>query len=178
MNIYTGIGSRDITYQEAQDIKEISSKLSNAGWTVYSGNAQGADIAFQLGSQGKYVTWLPFPGFNYQRFKPEYNKMVCDLSEEAKKSVSKYHPAPDKLKSGHQLMMARNYHQVMGCPQKSLAPSKLVICCATPQGNTCRGGTSQAVRVAIDKGIPWVNIRLPNWRSELNEVLEKISLED
>jgi hypothetical protein len=168
MNVYTGIGSRDITREERESITEIATKLNNSGWLLYSGNAQGADITFQLASQGNYIAWLPFPGFNYKLFKPEYKKQVCELTEEAVNSVSRYHPAPDKLKSGHQLMMARNYHQVMGCPIKNLEASKLVVCCATPQGKSVRGGTGQAVRIAIDKGIPVINVRQNDWRGDLN----------
>lgn len=45
MKSYAGIGSRDITPQEVLDIYKIANLLK--GYTLYSGNADGADISFQ-----------------------------------------------------------------------------------------------------------------------------------
>lgn len=68
--------------------------------------------------------------------------------------------------------MARNYHQVRGI--FGYPPVEFVICCATPKGDSCEGGTSQAVRIANHFNIPVINIRTENWRSKLKMVVRRL----
>lgn len=155
MRSYAGIGSRQITRQETLDIYKIADFLRDK-YILYSGNADGADIAFQKGSCGNCILWLPWKNFNKNKYWEPALKIIGD-SDLAKESVDKYHPAPENLSSGARMMMARNYHQIMGgrdYPQVSF-----VICCSNYDENGVWGGTGQAVRIAKEKGIPVYNLR-------------------
>ena len=54
---------------------------------------------------------------------------------------------------------ARNCYQVLGKDLQS--PSNFVLCW-TP-GGAVTGGTGQALRIAIDRGIPVFNMGAPEW---------------
>lgn len=154
---YAGIGSRTITKQETLDIYDIADFLRKR-YVLYSGNADGADIAFQRGSCGGCVLWLPWKNFNKDKYwEPALNRIAYQ-TDLAKESVDKYHPAPYNLSDGARKMMARNYHQIMGL--KNLYPVvSFVICCADYDENDVKGGTGQAVRIAKKREIPVYNLR-------------------
>ena len=166
---YTGIGTRDSTDEDERNIKYISESLSEKGWTVYSGNAPGSDIAFQKYSSGNYVAWLPWKRFNYDEFDcKEGGALVVGHKLAGLKSIEKYHPNPSALKQGMRALMARNYYQIKGL---GLFPqSSFVVCCAVPTGNGVKGGTGQAVRIAQDLGLPIINIRQEGWKKKIEDI--------
>lgn len=165
---YAGIGSRRITEKETSLIKKIAKKLSDLGFVVYSGNAEGADISFQLGSEKNCVLMLPWEKFNTKEYDISncIESLVVGKSKEALDTVKNYHPAPENLSYGGKLMMARNWHQIVGYekyPQVSF-----VICCSDENNGEVIGGTGQAVRIAKEKNIPVFNIR-NNWDERKDE---------
>ena len=167
---YAGIGSRSITPLEQNRISHIATKLSKH-FVLYSGNADGADIAFQKGSQGQCVLMLPWAGFNKQNYDMTHclESFVVGNTTEALQSVKDFHPNPGPLSRGVRCLMARNYHQVFGVGKYPKV--SFVVCCADEdkKGNV-KGGTGQAVRLAISESIPVINIRSPYWRHQLRSV--------
>jgi len=172
---YAGIGSREVTLGELVDIANISKTLAKMNFLLYSGNAPGADQAFQKGCDGKCVVYVPWDGFeiNVFNYKTEAHKhFVMGRSEAGLAAINKYHPNPASLSTGGKALQARNWHQIAGVPPEFPQVS-LVVCCATPKGNGVEGGTGQAVRIANDLKIPVVNIRKDSWRADLREACKQ-----
>lgn len=163
---YAGIGSRAITPAETKKIHDLSSELAKLNFVVYSGNAEGSDVAFQRGSGGKCVLFLPWLSFNRQVFDPVAPGAALahyDVGDTllGRISVQRYHPRPTSLSQGAHRMMCRNYHQVAGydAPGEARPPASFVVCCADSTPTGVAGGTGQAVRIAADLGVPIWNIR-------------------
>ena len=171
MNYYAGIGSRDITDKEASLILAISSKLSER-YTVYSGNAQGADITFQKGSEGKCIIYLPWSGFNKEEYDPLRSIAHFDVgnTDIGREYAAKYHPCYGQLKEGAKRLMCRNTHQVLGF--KDYPRAEFIVFCANETGGVVQGGTAQAVRIARDIGVLTFNIRY-NGSRELRDYLTR-----
>lgn len=171
MKAYAGIGSRTITEEERSTIIAIAERLSE-DYVLYSGNATGADIAFQTGSNGSCVLFVPWKQFNCTKYYHEDALVICPrVTYESDISVDDFHPCPEALSHAARSMMRRNYHQVMGYDDLELPVVDFVICCADPQGNGVKGGTGQAVRIANAMGIPVFNVRSNEWEEKLEEFL-------
>jgi hypothetical protein len=166
MICYAGIGSREITEEEARKILLISSKLSKR-FTVYSGNADGSDITFQRGSGGKCVIYLPWVDFNKNEYDPKHSIAYFDVGSTSigQEYAKKYHPVYSKLSRGGKALMCRNTHQILG--YKEFPRVSFVVYCATEIDSQPQGGTRQAVSIARDIGVPTFNIR--------NNEIEKLS---
>lgn len=177
MKAFAGIGLRNISKEEETKIIKFSDFLCRRGYIVYSGNAEGSDISFQIGSGGNCVIFLPWNRFNLEKFnyiRPEncLNYFVVGNSEEGMNSIKKYHPNPSSLSRGATSLMSRNYYQVMG--YKQFPQVDFVVCCADEDKNgNVLGGTGQACRIAKDLNIPVINIRNENWKILLRNELEK-----
>ena len=171
MNYYAGIGSREITEKEASLIRAISSKLSEK-YIVYSGNAEGSDITFQQGSNGKCIIYLPWSGFNREEYDPKLSIAHFDVGDTpiGREYAAKYHPCYSSLKEGAKRLMCRNTHQVLGLMDYPRA--EFIVYCAKEINGIVAGGTAQAIRIARDKGIPTFNIRY-NGSKELREYLTR-----
>lgn len=171
MKAYAGIGSRDITFREKDIIFKIAQKLKN-DYTVYSGNADGADITFQMGAESNFVAFLPWNDFNKEKFDytiGTYN-ILSDKDDKALESVRLFHPKPSSLSIGAKKLMARNYKQVMGDPALDLPPVNFIVCCANGSHISVSGGTGQALRIAFDEGISVINIRANSWQKRLSNI--------
>jgi hypothetical protein len=155
---YAGIGSREVSVREASEINQLADELSQQDWFVYSGHAKGSDYAFEYGAaRDKSVIWLPWEGFN--GFVESDHAYVVGDNEEAQASVDTYHPSPRSLNKESRAFMARNYYQIMG-DGKDWPMVSFVVCCSDPSGDGgVKGGTGQAVRIAMDKNIPVFNLR-------------------
>lgn len=166
---YAGIGSRNITESERENIVKISKILSKK-YIVYSGNANGSDIAFQTGSDGLCVVYLPWKGFNQDNYNhQDAHFIVPEETKESVESVYEFHPNANNLTKGVFSMMRRNYHQVMGYGPYPRV--EFVICCSDPngKGGVC-GGTGHAVRIAKSVNIPVINIREPHWLEKIKNI--------
>jgi hypothetical protein len=172
MIAYAGIGSRTITTEERTTILVLAAQLSKRGCIVYSGNADGADIAFQTGSGGNCVIMLPYLNFNVKQYDLSRSLAYYNLgrSKTGQASIDDFHPAPRSLTQGGRCMMARNFHQVMGVTAEDAGmgtsftstgkvrdytgPSILwprvsfVVCCSDENEQGVIGGTGQACRIA------------------------------
>lgn len=156
MRFYAGIGSRQTPVGGLDDMREIAHELEIRGYTLRSGNADGADAAFASGVEKNAQIWLPYKNFNinYQILRPDHTyKLVVSYDREALLSVKEFHPAPERLGTNGLLFMARNFRQIVG---RDEANSEFVICW-TPEGKE-KGGTAQAMRIARHYKIPIYNL--------------------
>lgn len=173
--IYAGIGSRKISVEEEIYITDLAKKFSEKGFILYSGHADGADMAFEKGADpDKSVIWLPWEGFNGKLFT---EKAFVVGGRNDRKDTLKYHPNYKSLYRSAKGLMIRNSFQVLGDPP--VYPMvDFVVCCSDPLrrstlglGDGVQGGTGHAIRIANAYYIPWFNIRVLEERKRLEEFL-------
>lgn len=143
---YAGIGSRKTPEFVLGLMSQMASHLANKGYTLRSGGADGADLAFELGcdrARGQKEIYLPWKGFN------DSNSELVVSSQKAFELAEKYHPYWHNLKQGGRKLQARNVHQILGLNFDE--PVDFVIC-YTEKGKRS-GGTGQALRIAEAKNI-------------------------
>ena len=164
---YAGIGSRTITKEISERMTMIAKSLSDHGYILRSGNAEGSDQAFALGAD-KAQIWLPWFSFNesFRKVKPNHTYIVIQYDDkEANDSVNMYHPIKNLPDNHTRKFMARNYRQVIGKDE----PDSSFVICWTHDG-TAVGGTGQAIRIANHKQIPVYNL----YNMTESEVLKEI----
>lgn len=164
MHSYAGIGSRDISPEEATSITKIANIMHEKGYVLYSGHADGSDYTFECGCNNLGISFLPWETFNSNLDK-NTQQIVCH-NKESVQSIYTFHPAPTKLSVAGLKLMSRNYFQVNGIGY--LPKVSFVICCATPKRDGVSGGTGQAIRIANHLDIPIINIRSKNWQYQIN----------
>jgi hypothetical protein len=160
---YAGIGSRDTPEEITAWMTEIAQELHGAGYVLRSGHADGADLAFERGSQGENQIWLPWKGFNYDS--PQAQGLVhtghfaIQDNWVADKLAAAYHPNWSACSEAARKLHTRNVYQVLG-PGLGVVQhdtmSKFVICW-TKDGKAS-GGTGQAIRIAEAFSIPVFNL--------------------
>ena len=164
---YAGIGSRQITAAEAVAIRNLSKKLAARGFWLYSGNATGADQAFQEGAGSKAIAFLPHAGYN-RGICPQTQRCQT-ITKEAIATARQLHPKGDSLSEHSLAMMARNVQIIEGIP--GLPRVEFVLCCADPDGQGVAGGSAMGWKVARRHGIPFLNLRVPGWEARLDALL-------
>lgn len=153
---YAGIGSRGTPPGILSVMELLGSVLCDIGWTLRSGNCQGADQAFQRGANSidpnKVHLFLPWR--KYERGAVvSGNVLAAKLTEEDFEIAGKFHPAWHMCNDNVKRLHARNTQIILGEDRNT--PVEFVICW-TP--NEEHGGTSQGIRVARDSGIPVHNL--------------------
>ncbi len=160
MLCYTGIGSRDISTEEANDAKLFAQYMAKCGLTLYTGDAEGADESFLNGAGDKHVMWIPFSRPDLRHLNK--NWVQAGDTKEGKRWTDECHPNPSavKAKKGSWACINRDAHQVIGMPPM-YPQTSFVIYIGTWVGGTSlvKGGTGQAVRIATKLGIPTFNLR-------------------
>jgi len=159
---WTGIGSRDTPLDVLKVMTTFSSMLNrnqDAKYVLRSGNARGADKAFEKGVRMQYENSLKELDVRVESYTVQDLTPGCWSFH----TVRKYHPYV--AKGGHlhpyvRKLMARSAYQVLGKDGKT--PSKFLVCW-TPDGATSKttiitGGTGQAIRIANDYSIPVYNL--------------------
>ncbi|AFF28139.1 gp141 [Sphingomonas phage PAU] len=160
--IYTGIGSRETPDLVLSIMSKIAKFLETKGYTVRSGGAPGADLAFDIDITNKEI-YLPWYRFN------DNNSKLFKLTNEAREIAEKFHPAWNKLSEAARKLMTRNVYQVLGFDLKS--PTNFIICW-TKDGKASRG-TGQALRIAKYYNIPVYNLFN---QSDRNDLKMKLSM--
>lgn len=171
MYAYSGIGSRQ-TPPEVMKVMTRLGKSLQEKYTLRSGHAQGADIAFENGcingNMEIYIPWKGFAGSTSTYFEQTSESMVI---------ASQYHPAWKSLKDSVKKLMARNVHQVLGPDLKT--PAQFVLCW-TPDGcethatrSQKTGGTGQAISIASENNVPVINMCNMFWEQRLIDLLEE-----
>ncbi len=157
MKYYSGIGSRETPTEIQHCMVDAASILAIKGYTLRSGGAQGADLAFEHGCGGGpkeiFIPWERFQASNSPLFPP---------TPEAIKLSKSVHPVYNKLTPNAKLLIARNMHQILG--QDLDTPVDFVIC-YTEDGCECEedysiktGGTGSAIVLASRNNIPIYNL--------------------
>jgi hypothetical protein len=146
VNYYTGIGSRQTPEKHCAMFTGIAFVLSQMGYILRSGGADGADTAFENGVslQGEKEIYLPWKNFN-KNPSPLYTPLP-----EAYEIAKRIHPAWHACTRGAKMLHARNVHQVLGQDLKT--PSKFVLCWTLHADSA--GGTRTAIEVAKENNIP------------------------
>jgi len=176
MNHYAGIGSRSCPPAILADMEALAIALYDAGWSLRSGGADGADTGFEEGAlragardTGRIKVFLPWPGFNGR----DCNFHGIPLR--AYQLAEEYHPAWAQLSWPIRSLMARDVQQVLG-PNADPADASKVVICWTPDGaetttTSKTGGTGMAIRIANAFDVPVVNMQRDRWRERLAGVL-------
>ena len=163
---YAGIGSRSITSEEAALLRGLAKRLAEVGYWLYSGNAVGADQAFEEGAGAKAVAFLPGEEYN-----PEVGREAIrckEITSDALRTARELHPKGSKMSPRTWLLMARNVQIVDGIP--GFPPVEFVLCCADPKPGGVAGGSAMAFQVAKRRGIPFINLREVGWKDRLRMV--------
>lgn len=156
---YTGIGARDTPIQILNTMRHLSTHLAQAGWTLRSGGAVGADAAFEVGSSAKEI-YLPWLGYNNNQ--STLHPGNIPFSQDEIDIAASHHPNWGKCSSGARKMHQRNLRQLVGHQSvcgEHVQLSKFVICW-TERGNI-EGGTGQTLRMAKALNIPIFNLGGP-----------------
>lgn len=162
---YAGIGSRETPKEVLDQMSELAMELAHLGYTLNTGDAKGADLAFRRAA----------PNDKVNVFTP------ADATDETRNIARATHPNPeavDKLvevnkqkygtdKYNPWNLLARNTNQVFGRDLRT--PVDFVI--AWTKGGKLVGGTAQALRMAQMRDIPIINLADKNWRSQLDNIL-------
>ena len=138
--VYAGIGSRETPANVLAQMSMLAFDLAEAGWTLRSGAAPGADAAFESGLLPHHPReiYLPWKGF------ASHPSTLCKPSEAAYAMAAQVHPAWERCSRGARGLHARNCHQVLG-PDLA-TPVDMVVCWT--EGGKGQGGTGQALRLA------------------------------
>lgn len=147
MDSYAGIGSRKAPNWALQYMQTVARWLGLKGYNLRSGHAPGSDFSFELGCdevEGLKEIFLPWLGFNGSKSTLTVNKEIAFVL------AKKYHKYWSSLRQPAKLLISRNGHQVLG--ETLTDPVKFVVCW-TKDGKG-EGGTGQAIRIALDYGIP------------------------
>lgn len=153
--IFTGIGSRQTPPEILEKMKAIAKFLSERGYTLRSGGADGADSAFEQGATKKEI-FLPWN--NYNGRKVDNISFFSDpLYDKHFNLAASIHPAWEKCSPGAKKMHARNTQQILG---KDLDTPCDFVVCWTKDGKLV-GGTSTAIRLAMSYNIPVFNLGAP-----------------
>lgn len=129
---YAGIGSRKTPKRVLKVFKELSTIFENKEYILRSGGAEGADKAFEEGTDRKII------------YRPE------DATEAAIKKASEIHPNWGKCNDYTRKLMGRNVMIILG---KDLnKPVEFVVCWT--EGGKIVGGTGFGIRLAQLNDIP------------------------
>lgn len=157
---YAGVGSRKTPARVLASMQVIAAHLSEAGYTLRSGAADGADTAFEQGALAKEI-YLPWRGFR------GHASPLHHVSPEALAMAASVHPAWHLLNRYAQLLHGRNCYQVLGLDLKTKAD---FVICWTP-GGELKGGTATAIRLATSFAIPVYNLAVWTEAAVLKRVL-------
>ena len=132
---YAGIGSRKLPWDIQQLMTKISKELDTKGYILRSGGADGADTAFEEGSNNKEI------------FRPK------DATPEAIKIASTIHPAWNNCNEYVRKLHGRNAQIILGRDLNQ--PVNFVICWTLNENS---GGTSLGIKIAKKFNIPYFNL--------------------
>lgn len=166
MRFYTGIGARDIPESYGRRLADICGLLSENGWGLRSGAADGSDTWAEEGHmRPKYKLnkfkeiYLPYKGFNGHTSELYLDNLKKVRVREAEIIASKMRRTrPVRERETVKQLFTRNVFQVLGQDLKT--PSEFVVC-YTKDG-TDRGGTGANIRLAKAWNIPVFNLYYDN----------------
>lgn len=169
---YAGIGSRKAPLAQLERMTRAARRLAAMGYTLRSGAADGADLAFEAGAGEKKEIFLPWKEFNGS------TSSFVSPSRDAMDVAAAVHPAWSRLSPAAQKLQARNSHQILG--EDLRTPCDFVICW-TPDGAetekeraAATGGTGQAIALASRWGVPVFNFARPDAGERLHAFVQDL----
>ncbi len=174
---YTLIGSRDTPEEVLTLMTNVSTVLAKKGWIGRSGGAGGADKCLEIGCEEyshMMQVFLPWDGFNkcYSRNTGYIDSTKLPAYNSAQELAEELHPNWEACSRGAKSLHTRNCMQILGKDLKT--PSKFVLCWAKPtddKGNV-KGGTGQAVRLAICTGVDIINLYYEEERIRIEKFIK------
>jgi hypothetical protein len=148
---YTGIGSRKTPSKTRAEMIKLASELYDMGWWCRTGDAEGADGAFIMGSSPHTTIYKP----------KDYYEGKWKASWRLVLSV---HPAPEHVIKKYQKVLGRNPYQLLGY---DLDEKSEFVVCWTPGGKAV-GGTAVNIKLAEIYDIPVFNL----FNCTIQEVLD------
>jgi hypothetical protein len=140
----------------------IAQQLEQSHWLLRSGHAQGADQAFEIGTNRMEIH-LPWAG--YANASHGYPYIVPKPTPEVAEIAERYHPKWSELSTPVKLLMCRNVTIVLGLDLD--APAKMVVCWT--EGARLIGGTAHGIKVAQAYDIPVFNLAEKEQQTKLCE---------
>lgn len=178
---YAGIGSRKTPKTILQIMHALGAHLASEGWTLRSGGADGADMAFEQGHDAQAALqehqlkeiYLPWGGFNNNpsALHPgnyPFTSQEMDLAQ-------RFHPYWDRCSPAARKMHTRNVRQILGLEAihgPEVVPVKFVV--TWTEGGAVTGGTGQALRIAEACQIPIINLGLAQANDELDSLVNEV----
>ena len=135
---YAGIGSRETPPTVLNQMAAIARTLRDEGWTLRTGGADGADTAFEAGTDRRQVeVFLPWPNFNGLT-SPYARTLDPRLALEAERIAAQHHPAWERCRRGARKLHARNAAIVLGATLDD--PVDAAVCWDTRRRDEGRHG--------------------------------------
>jgi len=164
---YAGIGPRQTPIPVCEEMFNVARQLDGQGWIVRSGHAEGADQAWALGHPVNREIYLPWRKFNLDGPHLPHGFYVPHFSLEIQDVARAAHPAFDDLSQGAQKLMMRNVCIILG-PQ--LNDPVQFVAYWSPNRKP-QGGTGNAVRLAMEYGIPCFNIQFEDEQERMSNLV-------
>jgi hypothetical protein len=146
------IGSRTLTGYQLNICEKIGTWLALQGYTISTGNAEGADQAFAAGANRVDPTrvhlCLPWLSYEAEKIVTGNNIAYPPYPDWMWKEAQKHHPVWNRLSKGAKLLQVRNICIVHGVAQ--------VV--AWPSSKIGGGGTGQGMRYARAISIPVIDL--------------------
>lgn len=166
---YSGIGARATPLDWQKRIIRVAKYLDDKQYTLRSGNADGADRAFQSGSTNMDI-YSPWPGFNGGH--PDTREVTREKVIEASKIILETHPNPNYLSPSVVTLHSRSCYILMG--EDLRTPSDFVVYYRPL--NVYKGGTTMAIKLADHFNIPSYNLADKEELEMFKEDLEFLDL--
>jgi hypothetical protein len=186
--VVTGIGSRDTPRDVMEEMTILCGALEKAGGRLRSGGAGGADLACEAGFRDALNCEIYHP---WHGFVPKVNGLVIDVETalgrkrplrgpggpiviagdvmaRAEAIAAQTHPKWSACSRGARALHTRNIPQVLG---EKLDRVTDLILCWTVDGQAT-GGTGQALRLGMEKGVTIVNLKNAHERAAIFAALE------
>lgn len=191
MNYWTGVGSRETPEDILVLMQAIAKKLTDLGWVLRSGGAQGADSAFYAGCQQSdkfdinkpfiYLAWNGASGKFHDPSLGIYDASKFDTWEEAEAIALETRGSwliskDTEMGRGGKALHTRNIFQVLG--EDIDTPSRFLICWALPVGklgdrSKVKGGTATATKLAAKHNVEIINLYYPEDFNRCLDFLDK-----
>ncbi len=188
---WTGVGSRETPPDILLMMEFIGKLLTDLGYVMRSGGAEGADTAFYAGCKKSdkfyeatpevFLSWDGMTAYGkkwYHDPKEGYlDAHRYDTWQAANAIALETRGSWERCGWGGQQHHTRNVFQVIGTDLAS--PSNFLICWAQPVGKKgyVRGGTATAVKLAIQKHIEVFNLYHAEHYNRMVDFLDKHDVE-
>ena len=150
---YAGIGARKTPPSILTAMTVMAGWLARQGWHLNIGGAAGADSAFAQGAPaGQRTVHLPWSGYNGCAG-PDCRVLSPSELESCMAIAARLHPAWDRCSPVVRKLHARNA-AILGV---GLGRPVDAVVAWTP-GGAITGGTGMAIRMAMEAGIPVLNL--------------------